>query len=258
MSFNHKSETFIEIDSARIYYEEIGNPQKQPLIFLHGGFGNIEDFNEIIPLLQNEYHIIGIDSRGQGKSTLGNSPLTYECLEKDLRIIIENLNLVNPIIMGFSDGGIAALRLASTQQINIDKLIIIGSTWHSKSLENSKHILGGITASNWKEKFPETFNKYQNLNSEPNFDNLTNAIVKMWIDEKTTGHPDENVQNINCPTLIVRGDNDYLVGKQHTIELSEEIKEANLANIPFCGHEAYAEQKQILMEIISQFLNKNE
>lgn len=41
MKFEHKSQTFIEIDSAKIYYEEIGNPKKQALIFLHGGFGNI-------------------------------------------------------------------------------------------------------------------------------------------------------------------------------------------------------------------------
>jgi pimeloyl-ACP methyl ester carboxylesterase len=72
MEFKHKSETTFKIDSANIYYEEIGNPLKQPLIFLHGGFGNIEDFNGIIPLLEKEYLIIGMDSRGQGKSTLGD------------------------------------------------------------------------------------------------------------------------------------------------------------------------------------------
>lgn len=38
MKFRHKSETFVEIDSVKIYYEELGNSQKQPLIFLHGGF----------------------------------------------------------------------------------------------------------------------------------------------------------------------------------------------------------------------------
>ncbi len=256
MKFNHKSETFVEIDSAKIYFEEIGNPQKQPLIFLHGGFGNIEDFNGIIPLLQSEYRIIGIDSRGQGKSTLGTLKLTYARIEKDIKIIIEKLNLINPIVLGFSDGGIAALRLACFNTLKIDKLIIIGSSWHTKSLENSKIFLESITSEKWKEKFPETFNKYKSINPKPNFDNLTKAIVKMWIDEKETGHPDENVQNINCPTLIIRGDNDHLINKQSAFELSELIKKANLANIPFCGHEVYAEQKNILGNIINQFMEK--
>ena len=160
--FNHRAGKHFQIDSAKIYCEETGNPQKQPLIFLHGGFGTIEDFNEIIPLFDKKYRIIGIDSRGQGKSTLGNEKLTYERLEKDIHGIITELNLDNPIIVGFSDGGIVALRIAGNHKINIDKLIVIGSTWHSKSLENTKDILSGITAETWKKKFPKTYEMYQN------------------------------------------------------------------------------------------------
>jgi len=252
--FNHKSKAFIEIGSAKIYYEEIGNPQKQPLIFLHGGFGNMEDFNGIIHLLENEYHIIGIDSRGQGKSTLGNEGLTYAILEKDVETIINTLNLKNPIIIGFSDGGITALRLASYKDLNFAKLILIGTSWHSKSLEKSKVFLKAITAEKWKQKFPDTFETYQSINPKPDFEKLTNEIVKMWIDETATGHPNDSVQKINCPTLIVRGDKDHLISKQSSFELSEKIESANLANIPFCGHEVYSEQPNILMSIINQFL----
>ncbi|MBB6461869.1 alpha/beta fold hydrolase [Flammeovirga kamogawensis] len=254
MKFTHQSDTFIEIDSAKIYFEEIGNPQKQPLLFLHGGFGNIEDFNGIIPLLKNEYRIIGIDSRGQGKSTLGNTALTYARIEKDIEVIIKQLNLVNPVILGFSDGGISALRLTSSNSLKVDKLIIIGSSWHSKSLASSKVFLEAITSEKWKERFPETYEQYQNLNLDPDFDKLTKAMVKMWIDETSTGHPDETVQNIDCPTLIIRGDKDHLCSKQSSFELSELINAADLANIPFCGHEVFTDQKNILMEIVNQFL----
>ncbi len=254
MNFNHQSKTCIEIDSAKIYYEELENPQKQPLIFLHGGFGNMEDFNGIIPLLKNEYRIIGIDSRGQGKSTLGEKGLTYARLEEDVRIIIEKLNLINSIIIGFSDGGIVGLRLASAKEISIEKLIVIGSTWHSKSLENSKHILGGITANSWKEKFPKTFEIYQRINPTSDFDKLTETIIPMWIDETESGQPNEKVEKITCPTLIVQGDKDFLVEKRHTLELSEKINDSNLANIPFCGHEVYVDQPELLMNIINQFL----
>lgn len=208
----------------------------------------------MIPLLKKEYRIIGIDSRGQGKSTLGENELTYAQLEIDVKTIIAKLSLKNSIIIGFSDGGIVGLRLATSKEINIDKLIVIGSTWHSKSLENSKHILGGITANSWKEKFPKTVEIYQRINPIPDFKTLAKEIVPMWIDETATGHPNDNVENITCPTLIVRGDKDFLVGKAHTFELSEKIKDSNLANIPFCGHEVYAEQPELLMNIINQFL----
>lgn len=256
MGFYHKAETFLEIDSAKIYYEEIGNPQGQPLIFLHGGFGNMEDFNGIVPLLEKEYRIIGMDSRGQGKSTLGNHPLTYERLEKDVADLLQKLRLTNPVIVGFSDGGIAALRLACFKNVKIDKLILIGTSWHTKSLEDSKVLLSAITAEKWKKKFPKTFDKYQSINPARDFDYLTKAMVKMWIDETETGHPDDNVQHIKAPTLIVRGDKDHLISAQSSLELSKKIAGSNFANVPFCGHEVYAEQPNLLMSIINDFLKQ--
>lgn len=256
MEFKHKSETTVNIGSAKIYYEEIGNPLKQPLIFLHGGFGNIEDFNGIIPLLENEYRIIGIDSRGQGKSTLGNEELSYERLEQDVALVINKLGLKKAIIAGFSDGGVVALRLACSGIAEIDRLILIGTSWHSKSLESSKKFLSAVTADKWKAKFPATFTKYQSINPEPDFEKLTDRMVKMWLDEKSTGHPDDNVHKINCPTLIVRGDKDHLISKESAFELSEKITGSDLANIPFCGHEVYAEQPNLLMIMINEFLKK--
>src|SRR5699024_2536812 len=119
---------------------------------------------------------------------------------------------------------------------------------------NSKVFFESITSEKWKQKFPQTFEKYQSINPNPDFDKLTNEIIKMWIDEKSTGHPNDSVQKINCPTLIVRGDKDHLISKQSSFELSEKIEGANLANIPFCGHEVYAEQPHLLISIINKFL----
>jgi pimeloyl-ACP methyl ester carboxylesterase len=252
--FEHKSNSFINIDSAKIYYETLGDPQKQPLVLLHGGFGNIEDFNDILPLLEKEYRIIGIDSRGQGKSTLGVEKLSYARIEKDVETIIHRLKLENPVILGFSDGGIAALRLAASKNVVIDKLIVIGTEWHSKSLEESKGFLSAITAESWKNKFPETYEAYQRLNLEPDFDKLTSAMVQMWTDESTTGFPNERVQQITCSTLIVRGDNDHLVSRQSAFELAEIINKSHLANIPFCSHEVIAEKPKMIADIINSFL----
>lgn len=47
--FDHHSGEHLNIGGARIYYEVTGNENKPALLFLHGGFGNIEDFNSILP-----------------------------------------------------------------------------------------------------------------------------------------------------------------------------------------------------------------
>jgi pimeloyl-ACP methyl ester carboxylesterase len=146
--FEHRSGSYIEIDGAKIYYEETGNKSGHPLLPLHGGFGSIEDFNDIIPRLSQNFRVIGIDSRGQGKSTIGATVLTYERIEKDLELI-EHLELDNFSIMGFSDGGIVAYRLASHSSSKIKKIVTIGSPWEMKKDGPVRRILVKVTPERW-------------------------------------------------------------------------------------------------------------
>lgn len=252
--FNHQRGKHIEIDDAKIYVEEIGDYSKEPLLFLHGGFGNMEVFNEIVSMLTQDFRVIGIDARGQGKSTLGSATLTYERLQKDIEFILDKFHITSLSIIGFSDGGTVALRLACFTTLKINKLVAVGTSWHSKSLLTTKRFLSGITAEKWKLKFPETVEKYQAINPQPDFEKLTKSIVALWIDEKETGHPDDHIKSITCPTLIMRGDKDHLISKKSAFEASELIENANLANIPFCGHEVYVDQKYIFMEMVKEFL----
>lgn len=255
-NFDHNSGQYLQVDGAKIYYETSGKEDNPTLLFLHGGFGNIEDFNTIVPDLDKEFQIIGIDSRGQGKSTLGSKELTYEQIQKDIEHVLEHLNIDRLTIIGFSDGGIVAHRLAALTSLKIEKLVTIGSRWHLKSTESTKEIFSKITGESWKKKFPATYDAYQKLNSEPNFDLLAQSIVKMWLDPNSSGYPNEAVKNIFCPLLIVRGDDDHLVSKSAVVELSELVKNSRLLNIPFAGHAAFEDQKEIFMISLNKFLNE--
>ncbi|WNZ25780.1 alpha/beta hydrolase [Leptolyngbya sp. NK1-12] len=64
-TFGHRSGKYLEVDEAKIYYEVIGDRDRPTLLVLHGGFGNLEDFNSVLSELKEEFQIIGIDNRGQ-------------------------------------------------------------------------------------------------------------------------------------------------------------------------------------------------
>uniref|UniRef100_E6PQH3 AB hydrolase-1 domain-containing protein n=1 Tax=mine drainage metagenome TaxID=410659 RepID=E6PQH3_9ZZZZ len=254
--FDHHSGEYLDIDGARIYYEITGNENKPALLFLHGGFGNIEDFNTLIPNLNKEFKIIGIDSRGQGKSTLGSRALTYGQMQKDVERVLEHLNIDTLSIIGFSDGGVIAYRLASFTLLNVEKLVTIGTKWHQKNTEPLKEMYLRITGKSWREKFPDTYDVYQRLNPEPDFDVLAQSVVKLWLDSSSFGYPNEAVKNISCPLLIVRGDDDHLLSREAVVELSGLVKRSTLLNIPFAGHVAFEDQKEIFAAILNEFLLK--
>src|SRR5450631_83455 len=106
--FDHQSGRYLNIDSARIYYEMAGRENKPVLLVLHGGFGTLEDLNNILGELSYKFIILGIDSRGHGKSTMGLQELTYERLQKDVERVLEKLDINEFSIIGFSDGGVVA------------------------------------------------------------------------------------------------------------------------------------------------------
>jgi len=254
--FDHQSGEYLDIDGARIYYEVTGKENRPALLVLHGGFGNIEDLNTILPDLEKEFKVIEIDSRGHGKSTLGTKALTYEQIQKDVERVLEHLNIDTVSIIGFSDGGIVAYRLASLTSLTVEKLVTIGSSWHRKNVEPMKEMFSTITGESWRQKFPDTYDAYQKLNPEPDFDVLAQSIIKMWLDSNSSGRPNEAVENISCPLLIIRGDDDHLLSREAVIELSGLVKKSTLLNIPFAGHVAFEDQKEIVTTILNEFLLK--
>jgi len=255
VEFNHQAGKYIEIDGANIYYEEIENTGKPVLLFLHGGFGNIADFNSILPMFTNYYHIVGIDSRGHGKSTLGTSNLTYKRLQHDVEAIINHLQLKDIDIIGYSDGGLIAYRLAVENKISIRKIVTIGASWSLSDAELMGKLMEGETPERGKETWlRRSFDFYQKYNPIPDFDKFAKCVFEMWIDKTEDGYPQESVENISVPTLIIRGNDDYMFPLESAVELSMKIKNSLLLNIPFAPHGAHRKYPQIFEIITKEFL----
>jgi len=253
-SFDHISGKYFNIDDAKIYCETFGDEKKPVLLFLHGGLGNIEDFNDVISELPDKFSIIGIDSRGHGKSTLGSKELTYELLQKDTELILKRLNITNLTILGFSNGGTVAYRLASFTNLKIDRLITIGAPWCNQHIEHLIEAYSKLTSDNWKKECPSVFESYNRLNPLPEFDTLFRQSVKMALDVSPTGRPNESVKNISCPSLIIRGEKDPIVSNSNIVELSKLVKSAYILNIPSAGHEAFQDQLELFTRELKEFI----
>ena len=127
--FDHRSGTTLTIDGAAIYHEAIGDPAAPALLLLHGGLKDLEDFNAVLPRLEGSFRVVGIDSRGHGRSTAGSDALTYRRLEDDVLAIADHVGLDRFSLVGFSDGGIVGLRLAARHDSRVDRLVTVGSRW---------------------------------------------------------------------------------------------------------------------------------
>ena len=254
VDFNHKTGKYLKIDGANIYYEEIENAGKPALLLLHGGFGNIEDFNSILQMFTNDYHIVGIDSRGHGKSTLGTNKLTYKRLQLDVEAVVNHLQLKNIDIIGYSDGGVIAYRLAAANKISIQRIVTIGGTWSLSDAELMEKLMAGETPESCRNYFKQSFDFHQKYNPEPDFDKLAKCLIEMWTDKTEDGYPQASVENISAPVLIIRGNDDDMFPLESAVELSKKVKNSLLLNIPFAPHGAFKKYPQIFEVITKEFL----
>ncbi|NEN88501.1 MAG: prolyl aminopeptidase [Okeania sp. SIO3H1] len=115
-------------DLHTIYYEECGNPQGKPVVFLHGGPGG-----GIMPLYRQyfdpkKWRIILFDQRGCGRSTphAELSQNTTWNLVSDIEKLRVHLSIEKWVVFGGSWGSTLALAYSQTHPENCIGLILRG------------------------------------------------------------------------------------------------------------------------------------
>lgn len=251
--FNHRSGEIFQAGDAQIYFESNGPSHGHSLLLLHGGLGNLEDFSKITDLLPESLRVVAVDLRGHGRSTLGSGPITYEQHQRDVQSVAAHLGLTKYSILGFSDGGIVAYRIAA-ENPGVSALVTIGAQWRISREDPSFEILAGVTPAVWAEMFPDAPGKYTALNPQGDFDKLVESCVGLWTDLSSTGYPNEKISEIACPTLILRGDSDFLLSLTEAAKAQAKIPGASFGNVPFAGHAAMDDAPEITGRIVHDFL----
>lgn len=252
--FSHTNGRLVARGDAEIYVEEIGLSDGPVLLMLHGGFGTIEDFNSIAPTLSRHFRLIGIDSRGHGRSTLGSTRLSYSTLTEDLKAAIDALDLRAFSIFGFSDGGVTAYRYATENDTRLLKVITVGASWEMNKDEPCWEMISGMTGEMWKDMFPASYDTYMRLNPKPDFDTFSRRVVCMWTDLSQDGHPEERMRDVAAEIFVIRGDNDFLTNLESIARLKAMTEKVAFLNIPFAEHAAFDESPEIVLWATGRFL----
>ena len=256
--FTHNSGNYLIREDANIYYEVTGNPAGFPLILLHGGMGNLTDFNAILGSLVNDFKLIGLDFRGHGKSSLGTKALSYQTYQEDVEFLLDHLNIAHFGIMGFSDGGITAYRIAShkTSEKASQVKVLVAIAAHQQIHKNDFcfPFLANMTGPKWRAKFPVSTAYYDRINPEPDFDHLVEQAVKLWTSGKGSQYPNKAVKQIKAPCLLVRGEEDHLFSEIEMSKLNSLIKGSQMASIATAGHEAYQDNPYVFTQKVKLFL----
>jgi proline iminopeptidase len=115
-------------DVHELYFEESGNPQGRPVVFLHGGPGFGTEANHRRFFDPAAYRIILFDQRGCGKSTPHASLVdnTTWHLVSDIESLRQHLGVERWHVFGGSWGSTLALAYAETHPSRVTELVLRG------------------------------------------------------------------------------------------------------------------------------------
>ncbi len=121
-------------DLHELYYEEIGNPQGKPSLYLHGGPGSGANPFYRRYFNPQKYRLIMFDQRGCGKSTPHNElrENTTQLLVSDIEKLREHLNINKWLVYGGSWGSTLALAYAQTFPERVSEMVMSGIFLGSK------------------------------------------------------------------------------------------------------------------------------
>jgi pimeloyl-ACP methyl ester carboxylesterase len=115
--------SYADVNGLSLHYEEHGSGE--PLILLHGGIGAGEMFAPILPELGAGRRVITVDLQGHGGTADVDRPLRPELMADDIAGLLDHLELEQADVMGYSLGGMVALRTAIQHPERVRRLVLV-------------------------------------------------------------------------------------------------------------------------------------
>lgn len=239
--------------------EQDENELRQPVILLHGLFGNLSNWKAVQDAFSTDYALytplLPLFDTVLGRNRLDRLVVFLE------KYILDH-NIQNPILIGNSLGGHVALLYTLKHPEKVSKLVLTGS---SGLYENS---FGGgfprVKDYNYiRKKVEDVFDRKEVVNAEV-VDSVYSivqnnskviAVISLARDAQRQNLKDR-LAEIKIPVLLIWGLQDIVTPPEVAREFHKLIPHSKLHLIDECGHVPMMEQPILFNQYLKVFLSK--
>lgn len=244
-------------NGAKIASFVYGNPEHNAgwILFLHGNGEEHGIFGPVIDAVCDAgYVALAIDSRGQGKSSLGSSALSYELMAEDAVSVLDDFGIDAAHVVGFSDGGIEALLLARDFSSRVRSALVIGANLTPEgvidddwNIAEAIEVLNAWAAHSWSEDIDT-----QLLSPTPDEAATTAKLLQLMLDEPHIAA--DSLSSISCPVFVLAAEFDS-IREEETVAIARAIPGARLAFAPELGHVIPKEAPELVAQVLFDLLD---
>ena len=269
-----------KLNDTNLFYDKCGSGS--PFLIMHGGLGvDHSYFRPVLDPLGDIFQLVYYDHRGHGRSERSEiNKITFEQLADDANALRKTLGYEKIGIIGHSAGGFVALHYALRHQEHLSYLILLDTSPAFDHMEEMMEIiqkrnpsqeilttLNAPAASSEKE-FKKQFKIIQPLyfSDYNEFENLiTIMIEKMIMVPELNARSDElletydvssQLKNIEIPTLILVGKDDFICPPSQAQRLHDKIPNSDLHVFEKSGHYPFYEETDNFFKVIRDWFKK--
>ena len=225
-----------EVNGISIHFAIYG--QGPPVIFLHGGLANADYWGgQVLPVAAH-HTVILMDSRGHGRSTRDARPYGYDLMADDVVALMDQLKIAKADIVGWSDGGIIGIDLAMRHRDRIGKVFAFAANTVTSGVKDG--VEKNPTFAAFIKRAGQEYQAYSATPGE--YGAFVDQISKMWAEQPNWS--DAQLRAIDTPILVVDGDHDEAIKREHTEYIAATIPHAGLLILPNTSHFAFLQDPQ--------------
>jgi pimeloyl-ACP methyl ester carboxylesterase len=236
----------VEVAGARIFYALYG--KGDPVVLLHGGLGNSDHFAFQMPALVDKFQVIAIDSRAQGRSTMGTAAITYDQMATDVIAVLDKLEIKRAAVVGWSDGGEVALKLAIGFPDRVDRLVVFGANFDASGSKPRGNVTRTFAAYSARCRADHARLSRTGMS----YNALIEALLPLW--RNPTGITRDQLRAIQAPVMMADGDHDEVIVLDQIEEMARLIPNAQLKVFEDASHFALWQDPRSFNSAVVEFL----
>jgi len=244
---------YAEVHGIKMYYEIHG--EGRPVVLLHGGTSTIQtSFAEQIPVLSRNHRVIAIEQMGHGHTgDVAGRELSYEGMTEDTAALLVQLGIQNADVIGWSDGGQLALRLAFTHPELVRRVVASG-VGLGATTPQMQQAMRALSPEHWSAQVRDEYARVS-PDGPQHWPVFFDKVRTMWA-KPSWGFSEQDLGKIKATVLIVAGDRDF-TRVEETTRIYRTIPAARLAILPGTDHFTFQKRPGWLDAMILDFLDGN-
>ena len=259
----------VTIEDIEMTYTDEGSGSA--VVFVHGYPFNRSLWNEQVAALVGNHRSIVPDLRGFGETGTGDLPATMSQMARDLKLLLDHLEIEKALIAGLSMGGYVTLAFYKEFGDRVSGLLLANTRAGQDSDEAktsrreqaekaltegmagiADSMLPKLLTPETVSRKPDLVKRIRDMMLKTNPKGAAAALLGMASREDFTNE----LNKISVPVLIIAGRDDALIPMQHSEKMHEAIPNSRLAVIDHAAHVVNLEQAEAFNREMTLFVTQ--